>query len=77
VAYVSGDPIPQRIGDLINKVVDHGDTSGNLWKGGVYAEQKFVYEQVPTTVDYILRGKSWLLRERRKRTQRRAAPRYI
>jgi hypothetical protein len=53
-AYISGDPIPQRIGDLIDKVVDRGDLSGNLWKGGVYADQKFVYEQLPTTVDYIL-----------------------
>jgi hypothetical protein len=53
-AYISGDPIPQRIGDLIDKVVDRGDLSGNLWKGGVFADQKFVYEQLPTTVDYIL-----------------------
>jgi hypothetical protein len=53
-ADVSGDPIPQRIGDMINEIVGGGDTSGNLWKGGVYANQEYIYEQLPTTVDYVL-----------------------
>jgi hypothetical protein len=54
--YASGDPIPQRIGDLVNKIAGAGDTSGNLWKGGVYANQEYVYEQLPTTVDYVLQN---------------------
>jgi hypothetical protein len=45
----------QRIGDLINKIIGAGDTSDNLWKGGVYADQKFIYEPIPTAVDYHLR----------------------
>jgi hypothetical protein len=46
--------IPQRRGDLIDSIVKQGDSSGNLWKGGVYANQEFIYEQLPTTVDYVL-----------------------
>jgi hypothetical protein len=53
---VGADPIPQRIGDLCGKIIAEGDSSGNLWKGGVYADQEFIYEQVPTTVDYILQN---------------------
>jgi hypothetical protein len=53
---VGVDPIPQRIGDTIEKIVEEGDDSQNLWKGGVYAGQKFVYEQVPTTIDYIMQN---------------------
>ena len=46
----------RRIGDLIQKIVGEGDSSGNIWKGGVYAGGKFIYEQAPTTVDYILQN---------------------
>jgi hypothetical protein len=63
---VDADLGPQRIGDAIMKIVSAGDASGNLWKGGVYANQyeesyqgspnQFVYEPVPTTVDYELQG---------------------
>jgi hypothetical protein len=53
---VSGDPVPIRIGDAIETVIEEGDSSGNLWKGGVYADQKFIYEPLPTTIDYILRN---------------------
>ena len=48
--------IPQRVGDLVDSIIGQGDSSGNVWKGGVYADQKFVYEQAPTTVDYELQG---------------------
>jgi hypothetical protein len=48
--------IPKRIGDLIENLIGEGDSSGNLWKGGVYANQEFVYEQIPTTVDYVLQN---------------------
>lgn len=50
-----GQSTPQRVGDLIEAIVKDGDSSGNIWRGGVYADKKFVYEQVPTTVDYIYR----------------------
>lgn len=50
------DPIPQRLGDLIENIVNLGDESGNLWKGGVYHSKKLVYEPAPTIVDYTLRG---------------------
>jgi hypothetical protein len=51
---VGGDP-GRRIGDLAVKIIKKSDASGNLWKGGVYANQKFIYEQLPITVDYELR----------------------
>jgi hypothetical protein len=44
---VDGSLIPERLGDLIEHVVQQGDSSDNIWKGGVYADQKFVYEQAP------------------------------
>ncbi|MEE9466393.1 MAG: hypothetical protein V3W14_12570 [Candidatus Neomarinimicrobiota bacterium] len=53
--HVSGDPIPQRIGDLIEEIIAKGDGT-DPWKGGVYADQKFVYEPQPTTIDYELRN---------------------
>jgi hypothetical protein len=49
------DTIPFRLGDAIEDVIKQGDASGNIWKGGVYADQKFIYEPIPTTIDYILR----------------------
>ena len=51
-----GELIPQRVGDLIENIIKQGDASGNIWKGGVYTGQEFVYEQAPTTIDYILRN---------------------
>jgi hypothetical protein len=45
---------PQRVGDLIEQILSEGDSSGNIWNGGVYANQEFVYESAPTTVDYYL-----------------------
>ena len=51
---IDAQPSPQRIGDLIQKIIEQGDASGNVWQGGVYADKKFVYEQAPTTVDYII-----------------------
>ena len=52
---VDGSMIPIRAGDAIEDVISQGDASGNVWKGGVYAGQKFIYEATPTTIDYILR----------------------
>ena len=52
---VDGSMIPIRTGDAMEDIINQGDASGNVWKGGVYAGQKFVYEPVPTTIDYILR----------------------
>jgi hypothetical protein len=43
-----------RIGDLIEYIISRGDSSGNLWKGGVYADKKFYYEPVPTSEDFQL-----------------------
>jgi len=50
-----GDNISQRVGDLVQEIVVQGDASGNVWKGGVYADKKFVYEQAPTAVEYVYR----------------------
>lgn len=52
----TGSPIPQRIWDMMKVIISHGDASGNIWKGGTYAGPRFVYEQAPTTIDYILRN---------------------
>lgn len=53
--YLDCDP-PQRLGDLMRDIIEQGDSSGNMWKGGVYAGRKLIYEQAPQTVDYYLRG---------------------
>jgi len=53
---IDGASIPQRLGDTIEFIIKQGDSSGNIWKGGVYADQEFIYEQAPTTVDYILKN---------------------
>jgi hypothetical protein len=47
---------PQRLGDLIEGIIGEGDSSGNVWKGGVYIDEDFHYEQAPTTVDYVLQN---------------------
>ena len=52
---VDGAMIPIRLGDAMENVIKQGDASGNVWKGGVYADLKLVYEPAPTTIDYILR----------------------
>lgn len=46
-------PMPQKIGDLITHVTGLGDTGGNLWQVGVYEDRKLIYEQMPTTYEYI------------------------
>ena len=53
---VDGSMILVRLGDAIENVIKQGDASGNIWKGGVYTNQEFVYEPAPTTIDYILRN---------------------
>jgi hypothetical protein len=49
------DPIPQRLGDLLQTVTEQGDMDGNLWQCGVYADRELVYEEAPNTVEYRLR----------------------
>ncbi len=46
---------PQRVGDLIEGIVERGDDDGNKWQGGVYG-RRFIYERAPTEVGYYLRG---------------------
>ncbi|MCP4567986.1 MAG: hypothetical protein GY841_10440 [FCB group bacterium] len=46
--------IPQRIGDLLERVVSQGDASGNLYNCGVYENRVLHYEQAPTTAAYYL-----------------------
>jgi hypothetical protein len=53
---VDGAMIPVRLGDAMEDVIKQGDASGNVWKGGVYADKKLIYEPSPTTIDYILRN---------------------
>lgn len=48
---------PQRIGGLVEQIISQGDSSGNVWRGGVYADRKMIYEQVPTTIGYNMRNR--------------------
>ncbi len=48
-------PIPLQKGDAVSRVINFGDSSGNIWQGGVYAGRLFRYEQAPTTWDYQYR----------------------
>ena len=52
---VDADPIPKRLGDAIEDIIEQGDLSGNVWQGGVVAGQVLNYEQAPTTVAYYER----------------------
>lgn len=45
-------PLPRRRGDLIEEVTQQGDSSGNLWKCGVYSGRELVYEQAPAVARY-------------------------
>ena len=53
---VDGSLVPIRAGDAMEQVINQGDASDNVWKGGVYADKKLIYEPAPTTIDYILRN---------------------
>lgn len=47
-----------RVGDAIRSIVAQGDASGNIWRGGVYADMKYDYEQVPDEVRFeMLNGR--------------------
>jgi hypothetical protein len=48
-------PIPQRIGDLLMRVQEMGDASGNIWNCGVYEGRKLSYVAAPTTAEYVWR----------------------
>jgi len=52
---VDCDPIPQRLGDMVEDKILEGDIDGNQWQGGVYENREFVYEASPTTAAYYLR----------------------
>jgi hypothetical protein len=52
---VDCDPIPQRIGDMVEDTILQGDIDGDQWQGGVYEGREFVYEESPTTAAYHLR----------------------
>lgn len=54
--YVDTLSTPQRLGDLIESIMQQGDASGNLWVGGVYNDRKLRYEQAPDSADYVWRG---------------------
>lgn len=49
-------PLPRRRGDLVAGVINQGDSSGNRWRGGVYAGREFVYEQAETDWTYQKNG---------------------
>ena len=53
---IGAESMSKRNGDIIEDIINQGDASGNVWKGGVYADKKLVYEPAPTTIDYILRN---------------------
>ena len=48
--------IPMGWGEIVEQVIEAGDMDENLWKGGVYADREFVFEQAPTTVEYYIRN---------------------
>jgi hypothetical protein len=52
---VGGATIGRRIGDLIADIISEGNASGDIYKGGVYANKEFIYEPAPTNVEYELR----------------------
>ena len=58
---VDCEPVPKRLGDAIEDILLQGDLDGNIWQGGVYAGRRFIYEQAPTTVEYIERGDGVLM----------------
>lgn len=45
-------PLPRRRGDLVEEITQQGDSSGNLWKCGVYQNRKLIYEQAPAVARY-------------------------
>jgi len=47
-------PMPQRIGDLIQELVDQGDAAGNAYQWGVYNGALLEYEAQPTTARYFI-----------------------
>jgi hypothetical protein len=53
---VKAERNPVRLGDMIKRIIEQGDTSGNVWQGGVYRDREFVYEQAPTAVEYYIRN---------------------
>lgn len=63
-AKVDCDPIAQRRGDLIERIIEKGDQDGNLWQGGVYADRELIYEQAPTAIDYYMSKNKLLDRAR-------------
>jgi hypothetical protein len=54
--YLESEPIPQRLGDLLEEVIGQGDSNDNVWQGGIYADRELTYEQAPTSVTHYLRG---------------------
>lgn len=61
-AIADGYPMPQRIGDIVQGLVDQGDAFGNIYQWGVFESDplggRFVYEEQPTTpAYYIHRGR--------------------
>ncbi len=48
--------MPGRIWDLILHLIQAGDTAGNDWTGGVYADRLFNYELAETTVTHYWRS---------------------
>lgn len=54
-SFVDCNPNAQGLGDLIETIIDQGDTSGNIWQGGVYEDREMLYEQAPSKSTYILR----------------------
>jgi len=53
-------PIPQRIGDLLMRAQEMGDAAGNIWSCGVYENRDLIYEQAPTTAEYLWRNEQLL-----------------
>lgn len=47
---------PQRLWDLIEKIILAGDAAGNRWTGGVYARRTFDYQPAATAVEFEKSG---------------------
>ena len=49
-------PIPRRTADIMAEIIEQGDSTGAIWKGGVYRDRKFNYQAVPKRARFERRG---------------------
>jgi len=55
VVRLEASQIPLQKGDAVARIINFGDSAGDIWQGGVYAGRLFNYEEAPTDWDYQYR----------------------